>query len=156
MPLKTPLRRLSKISLNKRLVKKATDGYLSLAKHVIAADNQTENVVVSPLSIHVALSLCAAGSSGSARDQILTYLKSERVEHLSSFYSKIVATIFAEGHAGGPLLSTKNGLWVDQSLTLKPAFRDIVQNSYKAVAQHVDFWYQVFKFILNLVVRVVL
>ncbi|XP_042044840.1 serpin-ZX-like [Salvia splendens] len=80
--------------------------------------------------------------SGSARSQILIYLKSESAEHLSSFYSQIATMIFDEGCAGGPILSTKNGLWFDQSLTLKPAFRDIVQNSYEAVAQRVDFQHQ--------------
>ncbi|KAL1533361.1 NADH:ubiquinone reductase (H(+)-translocating) [Salvia divinorum] len=126
--------------LNNYPMQKESDSYLRLAKHVIAADGQSKNIILSPLSIHVVLSMTAAGSSGSTRAQLLTYLKSERVENLSFLYSQIAATVFADGsHAGGPLLSTKSGLWLDQSLTLKPAFRDIVHNSYKAVAQLADF-----------------
>ncbi|KAL1533359.1 NADH:ubiquinone reductase (H(+)-translocating) [Salvia divinorum] len=121
-------------------MQKESDSYLWLAKHVIAADNQGKNLLFSPLSIHVVLSMIAAGSNGSTRTQLLNYLKSERVENLNSLYSQIAATVFADGsHAGGPLLSANNGLWVDQSLTFKPSFRDIVYNSYKAVAQHADF-----------------
>ena len=123
---------------------KETESYLRLAKRVIAADGQGKNLILSPLSIHMVLAMTAAGSSGSTRNQLLTYLKSKRVEHLNSLYSQIADTVLVDGsHAGGPLLSTKNGLWVDQSLTFKPAFRDIVHNSYKAVAQLVDFQNQV-------------
>ena len=131
-------------SLNNYPMKKESDSYLRLAKHVIAADGKGENIILSPLSIHMVLSMTAAGSSGSTRDQLLTYLKSERVEHLNSLYTQIAATILDDGsHVGGPLLSTNNGLWVDRSLTFKPAFRDIVHNSYKAAAQLVDFQNQV-------------
>ncbi|KAG6390595.1 hypothetical protein SASPL_148333 [Salvia splendens] len=121
-------------------MQKESDSYLRLAKNVIADDNQDKNLILSPLSIHVVLSITLAGSSGSARAQLLTYLKTESVENLNFLYSQIATTVFADGsHVGGPLLSTKNGLWVDRSLTFKPVFRDVVHNSYKAVAQLADF-----------------
>ncbi|XP_047959828.1 serpin-ZX-like [Salvia hispanica] len=121
-------------------MQKESDNYLRLAKNVIADGNKEKNLIFSPLSIHVVLSITLAGSSGSARSQLLTYLKTERVEDLNFLYSQIAATVFADGsHVGGPLLSTKNGLWVHRSLTFKPVFRDIVHNSYKAATQLADF-----------------
>ena len=125
-------------------MQKESDNYLRLAKNVIADGNKEKNLIFSPLSIHVVLSITLAGSSGSARSQLLTYLKTERVEDLNFLYSQIAATVFADGsHVGGPLLSTKNGLWVHRSLTFKPVFRDIVHNSYKAATQLADFQNQV-------------
>ncbi|KAK4490357.1 hypothetical protein RD792_001033 [Penstemon davidsonii] len=41
------------------------------------------------------------------------------------------------GPLGGPRLSFANGVWVDESLTFKPAFKEIVDNAYKAVSYHV-------------------
>ncbi|GFQ00198.1 serpin-zx [Phtheirospermum japonicum] len=117
-----------------------TDVSLSLAKHVISTKAKDANLVFSPLSIHVVLGLIAAGSGGSTRDQLLGYLKSKSVQELSSLSSQLVTLLFADGGSlGGPRLSFANGVWVDQSLTLKPAFKEIVENDYRAASNHVDF-----------------
>ncbi|CAA3012563.1 serpin-ZX-like [Olea europaea subsp. europaea] len=53
--------------------------------------------------------------------------------------SQLVTLIFAEGGPlGGPRLSFANGVWIDQSL-LKPSFKEIVDNVYKAASNPVDF-----------------
>ncbi|GFP98151.1 serpin-zx [Phtheirospermum japonicum] len=52
----------------------------------------------------------------------------------------VVATLlFADGRPlSGPRLSFVDGVWVDQSLTLKPTFKEIVENEYKAASNHAD------------------
>ncbi|KAL1567912.1 NADH:ubiquinone reductase (H(+)-translocating) [Salvia divinorum] len=65
MSLKIGFRRLATLSLNNQtpLVEIARDDYLTIAKHVVAdADNQTKNVVVSPVSIHILFTILADGS----------------------------------------------------------------------------------------------
>ncbi|KAL6493220.1 hypothetical protein OROGR_032979 [Orobanche gracilis] len=117
-----------------------TDVSLSLAKHVVSTKAKDANLVFSPLSIHVVLGLIAAGSGGPTRDQLLGYLKSKSAEELRSLSSQLVTLLFADGGPlGGPRLSFANGVWVDQSLTLKPAFKQIVENDYNAASNHVDF-----------------
>ncbi|KAL7117127.1 hypothetical protein ACP275_03G052200 [Erythranthe tilingii] len=114
------------------------DVSLSLASHVTIAKDK--NLVISPLSINVVLGMVAAGSNGPTRDQILGFLKSKSIEEINSFSSKLVTHVFADGEPlGGPRLSTANGVWIDQSLRLKPAFKETVENSYKAASNHVDF-----------------
>ncbi|GFP79195.1 serpin-zx [Phtheirospermum japonicum] len=93
---------------------KQTDVSLTLAKHVISTQAKDTNFVFSPLSMHVLLCMVAAGSGGPTRDQLLGYLKSSSVEELNSLSSQ-------------------------QSLKLKPAFKEIVENDYKAASNHVDF-----------------
>ncbi|KAK4490356.1 hypothetical protein RD792_001032 [Penstemon davidsonii] len=113
---------------------------LTLAKQVISTKAKDSNFVFSPLSIHVVLGLIAAGSKGPTHDQLLGFLKSKSGEELNSLSSQLVTLLFADGGPlGGPLLSFANGVWVDGSLTLKPAFKEIVENAYKAVSNHVDF-----------------
>ncbi|KAI3465382.1 hypothetical protein Pfo_022045 [Paulownia fortunei] len=117
-----------------------TDVSLSLAKHVISTKAKDTNLVFSPLSIHVVLGLIAAGSKGPTQDQLLGFLKSKSGEELNSLSSQLVTLLFADGGPlGGPRLSFANGVWVDQSLSLKPAFKEIVENAYKAASNHVDF-----------------
>ncbi|EYU25367.1 hypothetical protein MIMGU_mgv1a024711mg, partial [Erythranthe guttata] len=116
------------------------DVSLSLARHVITSHAKDRNLVISPLSINVVLGMLAAGSNGPTRDQILRFLKSGSIEEINSFSSEIATHVFADGQPlGGPRLSTANGVWIDQSLRLNPAFKEIIKNSYKAASNNVDF-----------------
>lgn len=116
------------------------DVSLSLTKHLLLTEGKDSNLVYSPLSIHVVLSLIAAGSKGPTLDQLLTFLKSKSCDHLNSFASELVAVVFADGSpSGGPRLSFANGAWVDKSLPLKPSFKQVVDTAYKAALNQVDF-----------------
>ncbi|KAH1065655.1 hypothetical protein J1N35_030642 [Gossypium stocksii] len=117
-----------------------TDVALTLTKHVLQTEAKGSNLVFSPLSIHVVLSLIAAGAKGPTLDQLLSFLKSKSNDQLSSFSSELVSVVFADGSpAGGPRLSFANGVWLDQSLPLKPSFKQVVDNVYKAASKLVDF-----------------
>ncbi|CAA2957774.1 serpin-ZX-like [Olea europaea subsp. europaea] len=85
------------------------------------------------------LGLIAAGSKGNMLDQLLSFLKSTGTEELNSLSSQLVTLVFADGGSlGGPRLSFANGVWIDRSLCLKPKFKEIVDNAYKAAARNVD------------------
>ncbi|KAL7155150.1 hypothetical protein ABFS83_03G055800 [Erythranthe nasuta] len=122
-------------------IQNQSDFSLSLAKHVIATHAKDKNLVFSPLSIHIALAMVAAGSDGPTRDQLLGFLKSKSIQDLNFLSSEIVTRVFAKGIGGRrrPRLSLANGVWVEQSNRLKPAFQDIMHNSYKAASNQVDF-----------------
>ncbi|KAH6798457.1 hypothetical protein C2S51_034941 [Perilla frutescens var. frutescens] len=118
-----------------------TDASLSLAGHVISSGRAAQsNFVFSPMSIQVLLGMIASGSDGPTRDQILSFLRSKSLEELHALFSHTVSWVLANGGpVGGPVLSCANGLWVEQSLNLKPAYRIIVNNVYGAVSESVDF-----------------
>jgi serpin B len=123
------------------------DVSLTLAKHLISTEAKDSNSVFSPLSIRVVLGLIAAGSKGPTQDQLLSFLKSKSVNDLNSLSSQLVAAVFADGGpSGGPVLSFANGVWVDQSLSLKPSFKAIVDDVYKASSNQVDFHTKVWNF----------
>ncbi|XWS24287.1 hypothetical protein CRYUN_Cryun28dG0088100 [Craigia yunnanensis] len=121
-------------------IRNQADVGLRLTKAILQTKAKDSNLVFSPLSIHVVLSLIAAGSKGPTLDQLLSFLKSKSNNHLSSFSSELVSVVYADGSpVGGPRLSFANGIWIDKSLPLKPSFKQIVDNVYKAASTQVDF-----------------
>ncbi|KAK7410012.1 hypothetical protein VNO78_00474 [Psophocarpus tetragonolobus] len=117
-----------------------TDVALSLTKHLLSKEAADKNLVFSPLSLHVVLSIIAAGSKGPTLDQLLSFLRSKSTDHLNSFASQLVAVVLSDAApAGGPRLSFADGVWVDQSLSLLPSFTQLVNADYKATLASVDF-----------------
>ncbi|KAL8519722.1 hypothetical protein ACS0TY_010599 [Phlomoides rotata] len=63
--------------------------------------------------------------------------RSTSTKELSSFSSQIATVVLADdAPLGGPRLSLANGVWVDQHVALKPSFKQIVGNDYKAASAH--------------------
>ncbi|XP_061343185.1 serpin-ZX [Gastrolobium bilobum] len=113
---------------------------LNIAKHFLSKEGEDKNLVFSPLSIHVVLSIIAAGCKGPTLDQLLSFLRSKSTDHLNSLASQIVAVVLSDGSpAGGPRLSFADGVWVEQSLSLKPSFKQLLDTHYKATLASVDF-----------------
>ncbi|XP_015689969.2 serpin-ZXA [Oryza brachyantha] len=100
------------------------------------------NVAFSPLSLHVALSLVAAGAGGATRDQLASALAGPggTAEGLHAFAEQLVQLVLADGSgAGGPRVAFANGVFVDASLSLKKTFQDVAVGKYKAETNLVDF-----------------
>ncbi|KAK1384496.1 SERPIN domain-containing protein [Heracleum sosnowskyi] len=117
-----------------------SDVSLTLAKHLLLNDDKKSNLIFSPISIQIALSLLAAGSSGQTLDQLLTFLKAKTTDELNYLYSHVVDLVFVDGSlANGPCLSLANGVWLDKSSSLNPRFKHVVDNLYKAACHQVDF-----------------
>ncbi|MFS7938963.1 putative Serpin family protein [Helianthus anomalus] len=121
-------------------IKNQTGFSITFAAHLLSKKFQNSNVVFSPLSMHVILSLLAAGSEGQTLDQLLAFLKASTTNDLNSLYSQLVPLIFPGGSPrGGPRLLFANGVWVEKTLSLKPSFKNIVDTVYKASCNQVDF-----------------
>ena len=122
-------------------IKNQTDVSLTLAKHILLNNNNSHsNTVFSPLSVHVVLGLITAGSSAQTQKQLLSFLKAESSDDLNSLSGQLVDLVFADGSgSGGPCVSFANGVWIDESLALKPLFKQVVEGVYKAASLHVDF-----------------
>ncbi|KAF8108943.1 hypothetical protein N665_0104s0253 [Sinapis alba] len=125
----------------RKSVGKQNELALSVAKHVIATTAaKTSNLVFSPASINVVLSFLAAKSGGSTADHILSLLQASSINELNTVSSKIVTNVIADSTAsGGPTISAANGLWIDKSLPDQPSFKNLIENSYKAAFNLVDF-----------------
>ena len=117
-----------------------TDVSLAIARHVSQNSAKSANLVFSPLSLHVVVSLIAAGANGPTLDQLLSFLQSKSADDVNALSSELVSVIFTDGSsAGGPKLSFANGVWVDQTISLRDSFKQVVDKSYKAASFQVDF-----------------
>ncbi|KAK9940752.1 hypothetical protein M0R45_017395 [Rubus argutus] len=98
-------------------------------------------MVCSPLSIQVVLSMIAAGAWGRATTSTGCSLsKSKSIYELNSLVSNVVPWVFADGsQKGGPRLSFANGVWIDESCSIKPSFQQVVDNDYKATLEQMYF-----------------
>ncbi|CAH8374245.1 unnamed protein product [Eruca vesicaria subsp. sativa] len=113
-----------------------------LSNHVInTTAGKTSNLVFSPALINVILSFIAAYKSpGTTEEQILSLLKSSSTDELNAVSSHIVTTVLADSAAtGGPMISTANGFWMDKTLCVKQSLKDLLETSYKAAFNQVDF-----------------
>ncbi|CAH2064559.1 unnamed protein product [Thlaspi arvense] len=108
------------------------DVVVMLAKHVIATVSNGSNFVFSPTSINLLLCLIAAGSSCVAKERILSFLMLPSSNHLNA--------VLANGNERSDLhLSIANGVWIDKSFSIKPSFKELLENSYNATCNQVDF-----------------
>ncbi|XP_028792092.1 serpin-ZX-like [Neltuma alba] len=112
----------------------------ALGNHLLMEQKFDEHRVVSPLSLQVVLSLLAAGSRGWTSRQIVNFFNADSVDHLNSLASLISDVILANGDpAVGPRVRCSNALWLDQSLSLKPSFKHVLESDYRAAVNPVDF-----------------
>lgn len=102
------------------------------------------NFVFSPISLHAALALAAAGAKGSTLGQMLSFLGSPTMDHLNLAADQLMATVRVNNWDDTALhLSFINGAWVDRSLILRSSFQEVASRIYGAVAMPVDFQHRV-------------
>ncbi|WJX34861.1 hypothetical protein P8452_22930 [Trifolium repens] len=117
-----------------------TNVSITMAEHLFSENSNNKNIVFSPLSLQVILSIIAAGSEGPTQQQLLNFLRFRSIHDLTSFFSKLVPFMLKDAAPfGGPRLSFANGAWVEKTLPLRPSFKRIVSSEYKATLASVDF-----------------
>jgi serine protease inhibitor len=107
-------------------------------KRLAAADG---NFVVSPFSIHNALSMALAGARGETATEMAAVLQQT---YPNASYHEEFAALIAQLKEGanseaGTELTNAAGLWVEQSFALEPEFQETLRTLYGAPLTQVDF-----------------
>ncbi|KAL6566959.1 hypothetical protein OROMI_015363 [Orobanche minor] len=119
-----------------------TDVALNITKHLFSKkEYQERNLIFSPFSLYTVLSVMAAGSEGSTLDELLSFLQSDSVDHLNTFFSQLVSAVLSDSDVAAPShhLSFANGMWAHKLLDLSQSFKQLVATHYKATLASVDF-----------------
>lgn len=109
----------------------------SFADALCAAMPQTENYMVSPLSVTMALAMAANGAAGDTQSEILKVCGISNLADYNKSAQKLI-----EEYAAADLiqLSIANSIWLNESKTpqsFQPAFEDVVKTYYKGTSQRV-------------------
>lgn len=86
------------------------------------------------------MGLIAAGSKGQTLYQVLSFLKTKTLDELNTHVSKLVSLMADGSSSGGPSLYSANSAWIDQTLSLKTSFKQVLINVYKATCKQVNFF----------------
>ncbi|KAE9586785.1 putative Serpin domain-containing protein [Lupinus albus] len=87
---------------------------------------------------------------GTTLDQLLSFLRSNSIDHLNSFVSQLISGVLYDGSlVEGPRLSFINNVWVERSISLNSSFKHILDNDYKAIVASVDFQTKVNQFVFS-------
>ena len=126
------------------VVRSGADGLAALSAglaRALAEQNESSNLVFSPLSIYTALALLAAGARGETLAEILRVLGARSRGELDEFVARAAVDALRDrSGSGGPRVAFACGVWSDLSCPLKPGFLEaVVDGAYRAEASTVDF-----------------
>ncbi|AES73228.2 serpin-like protein [Medicago truncatula] len=111
---------------------------LTIAKHLFSKEShQDKNMVLSPLSLQVVLSIIATGSEGPTQQQLLNFLQSKSTYQLNSFASTLVSVILKDAAPA----SNELCLMISRTryVSISPLFS--LQNTYAVeVNNEVNLW----------------
>ncbi len=103
------------------------------------ASNQDKNVIISPLSIQIALQMAANGAKGATLDEILEVIGCKNCDPKSINEQTKLLTHILSQQSGHPTLSLSNGFFYDdKKLALNPTFQSSLVD-YDCVFQTSDF-----------------
>ncbi|XP_016168561.1 serpin-ZX-like [Arachis ipaensis] len=75
-----------------------------------------------------------------ANHLLLSKENDESINNLNSVATQLLSSVLVDRSASGrPLLSYANDVWVDKSLSMKPSFSQVLENTYKPTLASLDF-----------------
>lgn len=94
--------------------------------------DKSENIIISPLSISVALSMTMNGADGATRDAMAEALRANGLssEDINSSYKKLTETLLSVDKR--VLINIANSVWTEQRFPVKKQFTDILTQYYNA------------------------
>ncbi len=100
---------------------------LSLFNAAVASSSESANVVVSPYSAGMALSMLSEGAEGQTKSEIEAVLKG------SSYKSDVLKS------SSDYTISSANSIWLHSGFSILPAFREVIEGPYAAKVSERDF-----------------
>lgn len=112
---------------------------LNLFRDVLENAEQSENVMISPLSVSLALTMTYNGAEGDTRIAMeqameMTGLNRDEINQLNQ---QLVEALLA--HDPSVTLEIANSIWYRDDFTVKPSFVEVNQTYYDAVVNAMDF-----------------
>jgi serpin B len=103
-----------------------------------SAGNKPENLIFSPASIHLAMTMTSAGAAGNTLKQMESVLALPGGDATHKAYAMLTNDLL--GGAKKPFeFSLSNNLWLQKDYPVQPAFSQTLTKSYRAAVTPLDF-----------------
>jgi serpin B len=102
--------------------------------YALRTKGTTGNIVISPLSIYLALSMLEAGARGRTRTQLSAFL--DRTDGDS--YDEAKASLLWTAITGDNRVSIANGIWVQDGCSIKAPYKELIAHHYGAEPRSID------------------
>ena len=111
---------------------------LDIFKKVIDNSSETENIIISPLSISSALSMTLNGANGATRDAMLDALRLKGLtpDIINNFYKDLTSALLNIDKR--VLISIANSVWTANNFVVKKPFINILTQYYTAESKSFD------------------
>lgn len=111
---------------------------LDIFKKVIESSTESENIIISPLSISSALSMTLNGANGATRDAMLATLGMNGLtpEKINNSYKDLTEALLNIDKR--VLISIANSVWTEKNFVVKKPFTDILTQYYNAESKSFD------------------
>lgn len=107
-------------------------------KKVVENSGESENIIISPLSVSYALSMTLNGANGATRDAMLEALRVNGItpEIINNSYKNLSEALLSVDKR--VLISIANSVWTENNFVVKKPFTDILTGFYNAESKSFD------------------
>jgi len=107
-------------------------------ENVLEQSEESENIIISPLSVTYALSMTLNGADGATRDSMLKALRVNGIspEEINNSYKNLSEALLNVDKR--VLISIANSVWIEKYFVVKKSFTDILTESYNAESKSFD------------------
>lgn len=129
---------ISMTTEQKQLVETQNTFAFDVFKKVIENSDESENIIISPLSISLALSMTLNGADGATRDAMLDALRANGItpESINISYKDLTESLLKVDKR--VLISIANSVWTENNFAVKKPFPEILTQYYNAEAESFD------------------
>ena len=123
----------------KELIEGGNQFGIKLFRQILSAEAAGENVFISPLSVHLALSMAWNGADGDTRGQMMEVLGYPGItdEEINKSISKLIADLLSVDEKVETGIA--NSIWYRDGFTVKPDFLDVNREHFNAQVSALDF-----------------
>jgi serine protease inhibitor len=120
------------------LIKSENSFAFDIFKNVAGSAQESQNLIISPLSISYALSMTLNGAKGTTRDAMLSALRANGLtpEIINNSYKSLSEALLSIDSR--VIISVANSVWTENNFVVKKPFTDILTSYYNAESKSFD------------------
>lgn len=125
-------------AIQKSLVESDNSFSFDIFRHIMKDDTESENIMISPLSISYALSMTLNGANGSTRDSMMNALRYYNldIDDINNSYKDLTQSLMNVDER--VVMEIANSVWVENRLNVKEEFINALKNYFDAEGYQFD------------------